>query len=135
MFLPARSSAAVRERMAHLDRAAAKFQLYELDEHEEALQEIDCADRGNIATRLVYCPAESSARERFAVSIAKIVAMVPEAEVAVLSAGEIAFRLRGLEFARARLAARAASFRHSEEIIFGAGQMSACLASTMPMHS
>ena len=96
---------------------------------------LDCADRGNIATRLVYCPAESSARERFAVSIAKIVAMVPEAEVAVLSAGEIAFRLRGLEFARARLAARAASFRHSEEIIFGAGQMSACLASTMPMHS
>ena len=46
---------------------------------------------------------------------------MPEAQVAVLSAGEIAFRCHGLEFARARLAHEPGSFKSTTEIVFGLG--------------
>jgi hypothetical protein len=62
-----------------------------------------------------------AARERFAGAIAKVLALVSEVEVIVLSATEIAFRLHGLEFARARIAAEKSSFRNAEEITFGVG--------------
>ena len=54
MFVPAGTSALVRERMANLNWDAAKWLLFELDERHDALVEIDCADRGNVATRLVH---------------------------------------------------------------------------------
>ncbi|HEY7616331.1 MAG TPA: hypothetical protein VH744_05975, partial [Terriglobales bacterium] len=111
LFLPAGCSALTRERVAHLNRDAAKWQLFELEERDGSVQEIDCSDRGNIATRLVHCPDENAARERFADSIAYIHGLIPEADTAVLSGAEIAFRLYGLEFARARLAHELASFR------------------------
>jgi len=112
--------------MAHLDRAAAKFQLFELDEREDSLAELDAADRGNLATRLVHCWDETAARRRFAASIDRITSLCPEAEIAVLSSAEIAFRLHGLEFARARLAAD--GFRNQQEIVFGAGAAQSTLA-------
>jgi len=121
LFLPAGTSAIVRERMAHLNHAAARFELYELDEREETLAEVDCRDRGNIATRLVQCADREHAYRRFADSIARILALLPRAEVAPLSAAEVAFRLHGLEFARARLAPHRGSFENAEEIVFGAG--------------
>jgi hypothetical protein len=46
---------------------------------------------------------------------------MPEAEVATLSAGEIAFRCHGLEFAKARLTHEPRSFRSTTEIVFGLG--------------
>jgi hypothetical protein len=52
LFLPSGTSGLVRERMANLNRNAAKWSLFELDERHDALVEIDCADRGNISTRL-----------------------------------------------------------------------------------
>src|SRR5437879_12019604 len=100
--------------MANLNRQAAKWRLFELDERDDALVEMDCADRGNVATRLMHAPDESAAQERFAESIAKIREILPNCEVAVLSAAEIAFRWRGLEFARARLAAEGRSFHQVE---------------------
>jgi hypothetical protein len=121
LFLPAGCSALTRERVAHLNRDAAKWQLFELEERDGSVQEIDCSDRGNIATRLVHCPDENAARERFADSIAYIHGLIPEADTAVLSGAEIAFRLYGLEFARARLAHELASFRSKQEIVFGVG--------------
>lgn len=121
LIVPAERSSVVRMRMAHLNRAAAKWQLFELDERTEALQEIDSTDTGNVATRLVRCADEGVARERFAESIAKVTSLVPQADAAVLSAGEIAFRLHGLEFARARVAAVPGSFKPGEQIIFGTG--------------
>jgi hypothetical protein len=120
LFLPPGTSAVARERTAHLNRDLARWRLFELDERAEEVCELDCADRGNIATRLVQCPSQAAARERFAPSIARIRGLVPEVEVAVLSAGEMAFRLRGLEFARARLAATGA-FGRAQEIVFGVG--------------
>jgi hypothetical protein len=46
---------------------------------------------------------------------------LPDCEVTVLSAAEVVFRWRGLEFARARLGMIPGSFRMSEEIVFGVG--------------
>ena len=39
----------------------------------------------------------------------------------MLSAADLAFRWRGLEFARARMGAEAATFRSKQEIVFGVG--------------
>ena len=121
MFVPRGSSSLVRERMANLNRGAAKWRLYEFDEREDSLIEIDCTDRGNVATRLVHAPNDSAAHERFAESIARIRSVLPNCEVAVLSAAELAFRWRGLEFARARMGAEAETFRSKQEIVFGVG--------------
>ena len=121
LFVPQGCSALVRERMANLNRAAAKWRLFELDERHDSLVEIDCTDRGNVATRLVHAPNEAAALERFAESIARIRTILPNCEVALLSAAELAFRWRGLEFARARLAAEPGSFRSIQEIVFGVG--------------
>lgn len=121
LFVPQGCSALVRERMANLNRAAAKWRLFELDERHDALVEVDCSDRGNVATRLVHATNEAAAQERFAESIARIHAILPNCEVAVLSAAELAFRWRGLEFARARMGAEAVTFRAKQEIVFGVG--------------
>ena len=82
---------------------------------------IDFRDRGNTATRLVRCPDEAAVLDRFAESIHRVLSLLPETEVAVLSTAEVAFRWRGLEFARARLAHEADSFRPGQEIVFGIG--------------
>ena len=121
LFIPHGCSGLVRERMANLNRAAAKWSLYELDERHDALVEVDCTDRGNVATRLVHATNEAAALERFGESIARIHTILPNCEVAVLSAAELAFRWRGLEFARARMGAEAATFRSKQEIVFGVG--------------
>ncbi len=85
----------------------------------DAVVEVDCTDRGNVATRLVHATNETAALERFAESIARARGILPNCEVAVLSSAEISLRWRGLEFARARMGA--------EEITFAAGRRS-CLA-------
>jgi len=121
LFVPAGCSAQVRERMANLNGAAAKWRLFELEERHDALQEIDCGDRGNVVTRLVQATNEAAARERFAESTGRIQAVLPNCEVGVLSAAEVAYRWRGLEFARARLGMEAVTFRTRQEIVFGVG--------------
>jgi hypothetical protein len=126
LFVPAGRSAIARERMALLNHEAARFELYELEEVEGAIEAVDCRDRGNIATRLGRCPDEQAVRSRFAPAIARVEALAPEAEVRVLSSAEMAFRLCGLEFARARVAP-GPGFRNVEEIVFGAGPYEATL--------
>jgi hypothetical protein len=126
LFVPPGSSAIARERMTLLNHQAARFELYELDEREAAIEPVDCRDRGNIATRLVRAPDEGGLRDRFAAAIARVTELVPEAEVHVLSSTEVAFRLCGLEFARARVAP-GPGFRNVEEIVFGAGPYQATL--------
>lgn len=121
LFVPAGTSSVVRERMAHLDRGAAKFDLYELDERSRDLREVDAADRGNMATRLVRAPDHAAVRERFAASIFRVVGMCEQADVAVLSPTAVAFRLQGLEFARATLAPEPGAFCHHEQLAFGFG--------------
>ena len=126
LLAPTGRSAVVRERVAHLDREAAKWQLYEFEEREEGLTQLDTADRGNLATRLVRSWDQAAARQRFAASIERIAGLCPEADVVVLSSSEIAFRLRGLEFARARVAPE--GFRNRQEIVFGTGAAETALS-------
>jgi hypothetical protein len=121
LFAPAGSSRVLRERMAHLHPTAAQWQLYEFDERQDALREIDILDRGNLATRMVHCTDESAARERMANVIAYVSALMPEVEVAVLSPSEIAFRAHGLEFARGRITHQPGSVRGVPELVFGLG--------------
>lgn len=121
LFVPSGTYALTRERMANLNRDAAKWSLYALDERDDALDEIDYSDRGNVDTRLVHAANETAAHERFAASMARVRQALPNCEIAVLSPAQIAFRWRGLEFARARLAGVAGEFSSREEIVFGVG--------------
>jgi hypothetical protein len=116
LVLPAGTSALTRERLAHLHAGAAKWQLYEFDERHDSLAEVDFGDRGNVATRLVHCPDESAALDRFAESIHRVLSLLPECDVAVLSSVEVAFRWLGLEFARARISHEAGSFPVSRKL-------------------
>jgi len=121
LIVPSGRSGVVRSRMAHLNRGAAKWQLYELDEREDWMKEVDWADYGNVDTRLVQCPQEDAARRRFQSAIERVQALVPHCEVAILSPAAVAFRLHGLEVARARLTHQAGSFQSTHEIVFGIG--------------
>ena len=121
LFLPAGASGLTRERLVHLHSGAAKWHLYEYDERHDSIAEIDYSDRGNIATHLVRCRNETAALERFEDSIHAVLGLLPEAEVAVLSPAEIAFRWRGLEFARARVTHDASSLQSGQEFVFGIG--------------
>jgi hypothetical protein len=121
LFVPRGSSALTRERVACLNREAAKWHLYELEEREQSLRELDVSDTGNVATRLVQATDESAVCERFADAIARVRGLMQETEIAVLSPAEIAFRCHGLEFARARFAQEAGTFRTAIEIVFGLG--------------
>ena len=121
VFLPPGSSALTAERIAHLNGDAAKWHLYEFDERDDNVKEMDVSDRGNVATRLVHAADESATHQRFAEAIGRVRELMPEAEVAVLSPAEIAFRCHGLEFARARLAHEPGSFRSQPEVVFGVG--------------
>jgi hypothetical protein len=119
LFVPARRSEILRQRMAHLNREAARWELYELDERAETCAPLDSDDSGNLATRLVRSVDANAARARFVASIARIAAILPEFETTAESGTEMIFRLHGLEFARAKLAPVAGSFRNTEVITFG----------------
>jgi hypothetical protein len=119
LYVPPKTSATVQIRLAHLNQAAAKFQLFEFDERDESSVQIDLADHGNIQTRLVRLPDTAQVRSRFAAIESKIMALAPQAEIAVISATELSFRLHGLELARVRLANAPGTFQVSEEVIFG----------------
>ncbi len=121
LFVPHGRGEIVSQRMAHLDQSAVKWQLYQAGERAETCEEVDFRDHGNLATRLVRAVDPQATRDRFAASIARIDELVPYADVSVESSTEIVFRLYGLEFARARLAPVASSFRNNETIVFGVG--------------
>jgi hypothetical protein len=130
LFLPAGASALTRERMAHLNPEAAKWQLYELEERDENLKELDISDCGNVATRLMHSTDESATVARFSGAVMQVRELMSEVEVAALSPAEIAFRCHGLEFARARLAHEPGSFLSTSEIVFGVGAQERILGDT-----
>ncbi len=121
LFVPHGRGEIVSQRVAHLDQAAAKWQICQVSEQAETCEELDFRDHGNLATRLVRAVNRRSVEERFGESIARIRASVPEADIHVDSTSEVVFRLYGLEFARARIAPAAGSFRNTETIVFGMG--------------
>ena len=121
MVLPKGMLALIQQRMVHLHPTAAKWQMYEFDERDDVLATLEIAQSGNLATRLVHATDETQTRERFADSIALICSILPQCEVIVLSPAMISFRLRGLEFAQARVAHDPRNFQSGQEIAFGLG--------------
>jgi hypothetical protein len=119
LYVPPKTSATVQIRLAHLNHAAAKFQLFEFDERDESSTQIDLSDHGNIQTRLVRLPETTQVHSRFAATVSKIMALAPQAEIVVISATELSLRLHGFELARVRLANAPGTFQVSEEVIFG----------------
>jgi hypothetical protein len=121
LFVPRGSSAVIHARMHYLNRSALRFELLEFDERAESFEALDLSDQGNISTRLLRNPDRIRVEERFAAAAQRIRAEVPHCEAVVLSSTELAFRLHGLEFARARIATSPQSFARNEEIVFGSG--------------
>lgn len=113
-------------RMAWLNEKVAQWELCELDQVSEELEQRDAADHGNLATKLVRAPNQTAAKERFGVSAGKVMALIPDAmrdvvEQRIRSGTELAFLLHGLEFARVRMGYSGSSFNSMQEITFGAG--------------
>lgn len=126
VIVPRGMSATTLSRMAWLSGNPAQWELWELDQRGEELQLRDAADHGNLSTRLIHAPNVASARERFADSAKRMMALVPAAlqntvEQRLRSGSELAFLLHGLEFARVRIGASNESFNRLEQITFGAG--------------
>jgi hypothetical protein len=101
-----------------------------LEERDDNLKELDIADCGNVATRLVRSTDESATHARFATAIEQVRKLICEAEIATLSSAEIAFRCHGLEFARARLAHEPGPFVSTSQIVFGVGAQERVLNDT-----
>jgi hypothetical protein len=113
-------------RMAWLSDKVAQWELWELNQKTEELEQRDAADHGNLTTHLMHAPNERAAEERFAESKARVMALVPEmmrevVEQRIRSGTEIAFLLHGLEFARVRMGYAGSSFNSAQEITFGTG--------------
>jgi hypothetical protein len=126
VVVPAGTWRTTGERMAWLNRAAADFQLFTLDERSEELAPVDVRDTGNLDSRLVHAFSAAAALERCQGGIDRLMALVPEAarervEVRAKSSTEAALLLHGLEFARTRHGAAAHSFAREDEVTFGAG--------------
>jgi hypothetical protein len=134
MIVPRGMATLTLSRMAWLNENAAQWELWELDQKTEEMEQRDAADHGNLTTRLMHLPNEAAAKERFAESAARVMALVPElmrevVEQGLRSGSELAFLLHGLEFARVRVGYAGNSFNSAQEITFGAGVNEAELSS------
>ncbi len=126
VVVPQGTSEVTRARMAWMNPALAKWEIYELDERTDELARLDPADQGNLDVRLVHAFNREAALERSRASIEHVFELLPQrasgqVEVLARSAAEVAFLLHGLEFARVRHGMAANSFARQDEITFGAG--------------
>ena len=113
-------------RLSWMNSDAAQWELWELDEKSEELEQRDAADHGNLTTRLVQAPNQMTVQERFADDIVRVMELVPAdghamVEQRVRSSTELAFLLHGLEFARIRAGYAGLGFNRVHEITVGAG--------------
>jgi hypothetical protein len=114
------------ERMTWLNRGAADFQLWTLDERSEELAQVELRDTGNLDVRLAHAFSAEAAIERCKAGIDRLMSLVPEGartriELRPRSATEVCLLLHGLDFARVRHGFAANSFSREDEITFGAG--------------
>lgn len=121
IFAPPKKSATLRLRMTYLNHGAGRFQLCEFNERDGNLEEKQLNGLDDLESHLQRCPDAGYPLAQFADAIAKVKALAPAADVAVITPVEVSFRLHGLEFARARLDTEPGSFKTRQEITFGAG--------------
>jgi hypothetical protein len=105
--------------MSHFNREATHWRLFALDEHSAESNELDLSTELNLSTHLVQCFSREQALERFAKSVARMLALCPKVEAVAQASSEISFRFHGLEFARATMEPDR-HFRMAERIVFGA---------------
>jgi hypothetical protein len=126
VIVPQGTSETTRARMAWMNPALAKWELYELDERTDELTRLDPADQGNLDVRLVHAFNREAALGRSRGAIERVFGLLPgrasgNVEVYPRSAAEVGFLLHGLEFARVRQGVAANSLARIDEITFGAG--------------
>lgn len=126
VVVPHGTSEVTRARMAWMNSALAKWELYELDERTDELTRLDPADQGNVDVRLAHAFHREAALARARGGIERVFSLLPgcasgRVEVCPRSAAEVAFLLHGLEFARVRHGLAANSFARRDEITFGSG--------------
>jgi hypothetical protein len=119
LVLPEGCTRTAQLRLSHLNRLAAQWRLFSLDEHTEQAEELDLATELNLSTRLVQCTNREQTLERFAKSIARMATLCPRVEAVAHSSSAVSFRFHGLEFARATVEPDR-HFRLGERIVFGA---------------
>ncbi len=115
VIVPAGMAAVTRGRMAWLNPALAKWELYELDERCETFESAQIGDEGNLDIRLVHNFNHERTLERSQAAVDQLMGLLPDGmksrtEIRPLSSTEISFRLYGLEFARIRHSVAAGSF-------------------------
>jgi hypothetical protein len=126
VIVPAGAWRTTAERMTWLNRGAADFQLWTLDERSEELAQVELRDTGNLDVRLAHAFSAEAAIERCKAGIDRLMSLVPEGartriELRPRSATEVCLLLHGLDFARVRHGFAANSFSREDEITFGAG--------------
>jgi hypothetical protein len=119
VFVPEGRALTARLRLSHLDREAAQWRLFALDERTEQCEELDLASELNLSTHLVHAFNRENTLERFAASVSRMRALCPQVECVAVSSSAVSFRFHGLEFARAALEPDR-HFRISERVVFGA---------------
>lgn len=108
-----------RVRFSHLNREAAHWRIFSLDEQTGATEELDVAAELNLHTHLVHCFNRGQVLERFTRSVQRVRQLLPQVEAVAVSTSAVSFRYHGLEFARAAVEADQ-HFRMAERITFGA---------------
>ena len=126
VIVPAGTSRTTRARMAWLNSAVAKWELYELDERTEQLERIDIRDSGNLRANLVHAFNPQSTLDRTRAAVDRVLDLLTpglraKTEIRARSATEVGFFLHGLEFACVRSGYAGNSFAREYEISFGAG--------------
>jgi len=125
VIVPAGTAELTRSRIAALNSTLAQWQLYELDEQSETLTPVEVHD-GNLEMHMTQAFRPDAALERCSASIARLLELLPPGlrqriQVLPKNPTEVAFRLHGLEFARAHQGFSANSFTRQEQLTFGAG--------------
>ena len=84
LIVPRGMATLTLSRLAWLSPAAAQWELWELDQATEEMEQRDAADHGNLTTRLIHAPNQQSAKERFADASARVMACssMPKSPVA-----------------------------------------------------
>jgi len=126
VIVPAGMAATVRARMAWLNPAVAKWELYELDEPHEELSALSIDVDGNFDLHLSSAFDGEAAIERCRAGVDRLLRLLPadartRTEIVPRSATEISLRLHGLEYARVQHTLAAGSFTREDRVSFGAG--------------
>ena len=119
LFVPEGRARTAQLRLSNLDRAAAAWRLFALDERTEQCEELDLAGELNLSMQLAHCLDRGKTLERFAGSVGRMRDLCPEVECVAQSSSAVSFRSHGWEFARAMMEADS-HFLLGQRVVFGA---------------